>query len=64
MTQRAKGIGTFEIEREGRTMRIIITCADDYAAMLVYDEATAQLSRGGLSLSMLVRADGEEPGND
>lgn len=64
MTERANGTGTCEVEREGRIVRIILTCADDYAAMLAYDAATAQLRRGGLSLSMLVSAVGEKVRDD
>jgi hypothetical protein len=45
-----------EIERTGSQVRFTLHCADEYAAMILYDQATAQARAGGLDLTVATLA--------
>lgn len=47
---------TIEAERNAETVRITIKAADEYAAMMLYDTITANLSMGLLDLTVMVDA--------
>lgn len=45
----------FEVERKGSKVILTLTCADEYAAMMVYDGMAEKAEDGKFSLSFTLR---------
>jgi hypothetical protein len=51
-----KPIARLTVERQGAEVRMIFACEDEYRAMKLYDELTAQSEAGQIGLALDVGA--------
>ena len=51
-----KPVGRLTTEREGKIVRLIFTCENEYAAIKLFDELNANASEGVISMALDVGA--------
>jgi len=54
MSGKRKPVARMTIGREGNTIRLVFVCDDEYLAIKLYDELTAQSDAGQIGLSLNV----------
>lgn len=55
MNKSAGRASEIEIERNGKTVRFVMTCNSEYDAMMLYDRMTEEMRSGGVKLEIETR---------